>query len=337
MRKVVSPVVQLDRSTSLYYVDFSFCEHRLGGSALAQTLNRVGDSVPTVENSEYFADAFDAVQKAINEGLILAGHDISAGGLITTLLEMTFANTEGGLRINLTGLAEEDLVKILFAENPGVVLQVKDGKSFEKLMEKAGVAVAKIGYPCDERTVSVRKGEFVETFDIDALRDVWYESSHLLDRKQSGTQKADERFANYKHQPLYYLWPKGFTFANYRRLFTDTTLFNFPRWFLNTLFVACCCCVITTILTLMVAYVYSRLRFPARKALMNVSLVLGMFPGFMSMIAIYHFLKAIGLDQTLLALILVYSGGAALNYYIANKKQRISHRREFSVFLEQST
>jgi len=114
-----------------------------------------------------------------------------------------------------------------------------------------------------------------------------------------------------------YLWPKGFTLANYERLFTDTTLFNFPRWFLNTLFVACCCCVITTILTLMVAYVYSRLRFPSRKALMNVSLVLGMFPGFMSMIAIYHFLKAIGLDQTLLALILVYSGGAALNYYIA--------------------
>ena len=211
VRKVVSPVVRLDRSTSLYYVDFSFCEHRLGGSALAQTLNRVGDSVPKVENSEYFADAFDAIQKAINENLILAGHDISAGGMITTLLEMTFANTEGGLRINLTGLAEDDLVKILFAENPGLVVQVKDGKAFEKLMEKAGVAVAKIGYPCDERTVSVRKGDHVETFDIDALRDVWYESSHLLDRKQSGEKKADERFDNYKHQPLYYLWPKGFT------------------------------------------------------------------------------------------------------------------------------
>ncbi len=114
-----------------------------------------------------------------------------------------------------------------------------------------------------------------------------------------------------------YLWPKAFTFDNYKRLFTETELFNFPRWFLNTLFVAVCCCVLTTILTLMVAYVYSRLRFPSRKALMNVSLVLGMFPGFMSMIAIYHFMKAIGLDQTLFALILVYSGGAALNYYIA--------------------
>lgn len=114
-----------------------------------------------------------------------------------------------------------------------------------------------------------------------------------------------------------YLWPKAFTFDNYTRLFTETELFNFPRWFLNTLFVAVCCCVITTILTLMVAYVYSRLRFPSRRFLMNVSLILGMFPGFMSMIAIYHFMKAIGLDQTLFALILVYSGGAALNYYIA--------------------
>ncbi|MBP5345969.1 MAG: phosphoribosylformylglycinamidine synthase [Bacteroidales bacterium] len=211
VRKVVSPVVLLDKSTALYYIDFSFCEHRLGGSALAQTLNKVGDSVPTVVNPEYFADAFDAVQDAINQNLVLAGHDISAGGMLTTLLEMCFANTEGGLRINLTELAEEDIVKILFAENPGVVLQVKDTKAFEKLMEKAGVAVAKIGYPCEERSVNVRKGDYVADFDIDQLRDVWYESSHLLDRKQSGVQKADERFANYKNQPLYYQWPKGFT------------------------------------------------------------------------------------------------------------------------------
>ena len=114
-----------------------------------------------------------------------------------------------------------------------------------------------------------------------------------------------------------YLWPKGFTCDNYIRLFTDRKLFDFPKWFGNTMFVAGCSCVITTILTLMVAYVYSRLRFPRRKFLMNVSLILGMFPGFMSIIAIYHFMKAVSLDQTLLALILVYSGGAALNYYIA--------------------
>ena len=211
VRKVVSPVLQLDRSTNLYYVDFSFCEHRLGGSALAQTLNRVGDSVPTVESSEYFGDAFDALQKAIDQELILAGHDISAGGMLTTLLEMCFANTEGGLRINLSGIAEDDIVKILFSENPGVIVQVKDCKAFESMMEKAGVAVAKIGYPCDERTINIRKDDYVHDFDINALRDVWYESSHLLDRKQSGVQKADERYANYKNQPLYYQWPKGFT------------------------------------------------------------------------------------------------------------------------------
>ena len=114
-----------------------------------------------------------------------------------------------------------------------------------------------------------------------------------------------------------YLWPKGFTFDNYIRLFTDRKLFDFPRWFGNTMLVVLCSCAITTVLTLMVAYVYSRLRFPSRKFLMRASLVLGMFPGFMSMIAIYHFMKAVNLDQTLLALILVYSGGAALNYYIA--------------------
>jgi len=114
-----------------------------------------------------------------------------------------------------------------------------------------------------------------------------------------------------------YLWPRGFTFNNYIRLFTDVHLFDFRKWFMNTLLVSCICCVLTTVLTLMVAYVYSRLRFKARKPLMNVSLILGMFPGFMSMIAIYHFMKAIGLDQSLLALILVYSGGSALNYYIA--------------------
>ena len=114
-----------------------------------------------------------------------------------------------------------------------------------------------------------------------------------------------------------YIIPKGWTLDNYTKLFTNTELFNFPRWFMNTLLVACLSCVITTLLTLMVAYTYSRLRFKSRKGLMNMSLVLGMFPGFMSMIAIYHFMKLLGLDQSLAALVMVYSGGAALKYYVA--------------------
>ena len=111
--------------------------------------------------------------------------------------------------------------------------------------------------------------------------------------------------------------PETWTLSNYTRLFTETDLFNFPRWFMNTLMVAIASCILTTILTLLTAYAFSRLRFKARKPLMNVILILGMFPGFMSMIAVYHILKAIGLAQSLLSLVLVYSGGAAMGYYVA--------------------
>lgn len=113
------------------------------------------------------------------------------------------------------------------------------------------------------------------------------------------------------------LIPETWTLDNYIKLFTDTHLFNYPRWFMNTLIVAIASCILTTILVLLTAYAFSRLRFKARKPLMNVILILGMFPGFMSMIAVYHLLKAIGLSQSLLALVLVYSGGAAMTYYIA--------------------
>ncbi len=114
-----------------------------------------------------------------------------------------------------------------------------------------------------------------------------------------------------------YIIPKGFTITNFTKLFTDTTLFNYPRWFMNTLVVAIFTCAISTILVLMTSYTLSRLRFRSRRGIMNVGLILGMFPGFMSMIAIYFILKAMGLSQTLLALVLVYSGGAGLGYYIA--------------------
>jgi arabinogalactan oligomer/maltooligosaccharide transport system permease protein len=114
-----------------------------------------------------------------------------------------------------------------------------------------------------------------------------------------------------------YIMPKGYTFDNYIKLFTDTQLFMYPRWFLNTLVVAIFSCIISTLFILGISYALSRLRFKMRKPLMNVALVLGMFPGFMSMIAIYHILKAIGLGQSLVSLVIVYSGGAALQYYIS--------------------
>ncbi len=205
IKKVVSPVLVNDKNSSLYHIDFSSDELRLGGSAFAQSLGKVGDDVPTVTNPDYFVDCFNAVQELVKKGWILAGHDISAGGLITCLLEMCFANPKGGLHINLHDIACNDIVKVLMAENPGVVMQVSDEhkEEFKKFMEEHEVMYAKIGYPTpDSRTLVVKKEDFEQSFDINSLRDTWYKTSYELDQKQSMNGCAKKRFTNYKKQPL---------------------------------------------------------------------------------------------------------------------------------------
>lgn len=216
IRKVVTPVISNEKSV-LYHIDFSFDTLRLGGSAFAQSLGYVGSDVPSVKNPEYFRDAFNAVQQLVDERLILAGHDVSAGGLITCLLEMCFANSEGGLEINLNGFKGADLVRILFAENPGVVVQVaeKDKGAFKTILDNAGVAYVKLGRPTEERHIMVEKDGATYQFGIDHLRDVWFETSYLLDTKQSMNGCAAKRFDNYKRQPMEYHIHKDFkgTFA----------------------------------------------------------------------------------------------------------------------------
>ena len=205
IRKVVSPVLVNDKNSSLYHIDFSFDSQRLGGSAFAQSLGKVGDDVPTVKNPDYFVDCFNAIQELVNRGWIMAGHDISAGGLITTLLEMCFANTDGGINVNLHDLDSTDIIKTLFAENPGVVIQVSDKHKDElkKFLDEAGVGFAKIGYPVpSSREIKVVNYGYEHSFDIDALRDVWYKTSYLLDEKQSFNGMARKRFLNYKKQPI---------------------------------------------------------------------------------------------------------------------------------------
>ncbi len=204
IRKIVSPVMKNVKKSRFYHIDFSFDTLQLGGSAFAQSLGKVGSDVPTVKNPEYFRDAFLAVQQLVNEGLVMAGHDISAGGLITTLLEMCFANVDGGMEICLDKMQHTDIVKALFAENPGVVIQVSDHDAprVKKILDDAGVGYIKIGVPTDERHIMVSMEGYDYQFGIDYLRDVWYSSSYLLDRKQSFNGKAKERFENYKQQPL---------------------------------------------------------------------------------------------------------------------------------------
>lgn len=202
VKKVVSPVLVDEPKSAVYYVDFSFDAFKLGGSAFAQSLDKIGDEVPTVKDSEYFREAFNAIQTLVNEELILAGHDISAGGMITALLEMCFANTKGGLDVTLENIVEEDLVKILFSENPGVLIQVKDRTAVEKILTNRGIGFLRIAKPKADRTISILKNGKSYVFDIDALRDTWFKSSYLLDRKQSGEECAKARFENYKQQPI---------------------------------------------------------------------------------------------------------------------------------------
>lgn len=210
VKKTVSPVLVNDPKSVVYYIDFSFDSHKLGGSVLAQTMNKIGDDVPTVKDAEYFKAAFDSIQEMINSSLILAGHDISEGGLITALLEMCFGNAKGGLNVNLDYIAGNSLVTMLFAENPGVLIQVKDRKAVEKILDANGVGFARIATPIEERRLEISRKKESYSFSINNLRDIWFRTSYLLDRKQSGEVCAQGRFNNYKNQPLEFLFNEGF-------------------------------------------------------------------------------------------------------------------------------
>ena len=214
VKRTVSPVMQPKKSQFIY-VDFSSDSLKLGGSALGQTMNRLGAEAPTVADAGRFAAAFNAVQRLVSRGSVMAAHDVSAGGLVTTLLEMAFANTKGGIEMSTDGFVaagEDDLVKILFAENPGVVLQVADDKVDKamELLDKAGVKHIVIGRPAEERMLMINHRGEETMLGIDWLRDVWMRPSYLLDRCQSGEKQAASRFENYKKQPIRYRLPKGF-------------------------------------------------------------------------------------------------------------------------------
>ena len=213
VKKVVSPVLAEVKNSTLLHIDFSFDEQRLGGSAFAQSLGKIGSDVPTVKSAEYFADAFNAVQTLVEKELVLAGHDISAGGMIVTLLEMCFANVNGGLNIDLSQLVGDDVVKILFSENPGLILQI-DNKNLDAvttILEGEGVGYAVIGRPSEDRNITLKLADKKFNIDINKMRDLWFRTSYLLDRKQSMNGCADKRYENYSEQPLNLKFNYNFT------------------------------------------------------------------------------------------------------------------------------
>jgi phosphoribosylformylglycinamidine synthase len=207
--KVVEPVLQLTsdakKGGSIYYINLSQDAFKLGGSSFAQTQNKIGTEVPTIKDSVFFKKAFNTIQELIKDQQILAGHDIGSGGLITTLLEMCFADTNLGAIISFDSFEEKDLVKIVFSENIGVVLQAKDDAVFEQAFE--GLEIFKIG--------KVTNSDYLEVagfkFQVSSLRQKWFETSFLLDQKQTKNNKAQERFDNLGQQALAYTFPKHFT------------------------------------------------------------------------------------------------------------------------------
>ncbi|MCB9286513.1 MAG: phosphoribosylformylglycinamidine synthase [Lewinellaceae bacterium] len=209
IRGVVEPVFQKDGGP-ICYLNLSMDDFRLGGSSFAQVRNKVGAEAPDILDADKFAATFNAMQQLIKEGRILAGHDVSAGGLITTLLEMCFADNGLGAEVNLSALGESDTTKLLFAENCGLVFQVRDEAVVAEL-EELPITCHVIGRVVEGDTLSVRNGSESYNFHVADLRDAWYETSWLLDRKQTANQLADERYRNYKHQPLQYRFPEGFS------------------------------------------------------------------------------------------------------------------------------
>ncbi|QDH81277.1 phosphoribosylformylglycinamidine synthase [Echinicola soli] len=207
IRKTVTPDLKPVTGTKLLYIDFSKDNAQLGGSSFAQVVNKIGNTPPTVKDNDYFAKAFMAVQQLVAKGLLLSGHDISSGGLITTLLEMTFPTKACGLNVKTDQLEEKDIIKALFAENPGVVVQAKDAKTVKANLEELGISYITIAEVTTDGKVTLEGVDM--SLDVASHRDTWFKSSYLLDQKQSGQRLAKDRFDNYKQQPLEFTFGKN--------------------------------------------------------------------------------------------------------------------------------
>lgn len=211
VKKAISPVMRPELTTSLVYLDFSNAPFSLGGSSLGQVLGQNGTDVPYIDDAAYFVRAFEAVQLLIREEVVVAGHDIAAGGMITSLLEMLFAQPGIGLDLDFTAFDDYDAVKLFFSENPGVLLQVNDLDYTLVMLHEKGLRYHLLGKPSLNRSLSIKHQNELYSFDVDELRDVWFKTSYLLDKKQRGEAHAAARYRNYKNQILEFDFGDSFT------------------------------------------------------------------------------------------------------------------------------
>ena len=206
--QVVEPLLQVDAG-NIYYINISQDTFKLGGSSFNQVLNAIGNEAPDVKNAGYVKTVFNTIQELIKVDKIVAGHDVASGGLITTLLEMCFADVNLGADFDISELNEEDSIKVLFAENAGIVFQAD--AAVEGVLKENNIEVFTIGTANNSGKVTLKNGEDNFSFDVAETRDTWYKTSFLLDQKQTANGLAKARFDNYKKQPLQYIFPKKFT------------------------------------------------------------------------------------------------------------------------------
>ncbi|TXD59957.1 phosphoribosylformylglycinamidine synthase [Polaribacter sp. IC066] len=206
--KVVEPLLKVDGG-NIYYINISQDDFKLGGSSFNQVLNAIGNEAPDVKNAAFVKNTFNTIQDLIKANKIVAGHDVASGGLLTTLLEMCFADVKLGADFNITSLHEEDPIKVLFAENSGIVFQAD--ASVETILLENNIEFFTIGSANNSGIVNIKNNEDNFSFDVAEMRDVWYKTSFLLDQKQTANGLAQVRFDNYKKQPLTYKFPENFT------------------------------------------------------------------------------------------------------------------------------
>ncbi|MFV8354032.1 phosphoribosylformylglycinamidine synthase [Flavobacterium sp. XS2P14] len=205
--KVVEPVLQRDGG-NIYYLNLSQDAFKLGGSSFNQTQNKIGNETPTIKNAAFFKTAFNTLQDLIKERKIKAGHDIGSGGLITTLLEMCFADVNLGANFDLTAINEIDSTKLLFSENIAVVFQAD--AEVEATFKANGVEIFNIGTVTNSDTISIVNHEDTFKFSSKKYREIWFETSFLLDQKQTKNGKSLERYENFANQPLTFTFPSHF-------------------------------------------------------------------------------------------------------------------------------
>ncbi|MCH2195027.1 phosphoribosylformylglycinamidine synthase [Kordia sp.] len=207
--KVVEPVFSINAG-NIYYINLSQDTFKLGGSSFAQVLHKIGNETPTIVDAAQFQNTFNVIQKLIKQDKIVAGHDVASGGLITTLLELCFADNNVGANLNFDALNEADSIKLLFSENNGIVFQASDD-SVENILNKAGITFYNLGTVTESDRLNIKNQEDKFSLSISEYRDTWYKTSFLLDQKQTANGLAKARYENYANQPLTYTFPKHFT------------------------------------------------------------------------------------------------------------------------------